>query len=123
MEPFRSQREGDSVVFLIDGTMYSLGAVHRAAHWYTDRAFVVVGHAGNNVFSVRMTPKVPALRLDEIIGEFGNSLLDAQLRLEIANETARIRELIVAKAFAEGDLLDDQPTGDWRDPVDVKKSP
>jgi hypothetical protein len=28
-----------------------------------------------------------------------------------------MRELIVAKAFAEGDLLDDAPIGDWRDPV------
>jgi hypothetical protein len=49
--------------------------------------------------------------------EFENSLLDAQLRVEIARETAVVRELIVAKAFAEGDLLEDSPVGDWKDPV------
>jgi His-Xaa-Ser system protein HxsD len=56
-----------------------------------------------------------------IIGDFENALLDAQLRVEISRETSQIRELIVAKAFAEGDLLDDAPVGDWRDPVGTQK--
>ena len=29
-----------------------------------------------------------------------------------------MRELIVAKAFAEGDVLEDPPVGDDRDPVE-----
>jgi hypothetical protein len=48
-------------------------------------------------------------------GEFENALLDHQLRFEIARETATLRELIVAKAFAEGDVLEDPPVGDDRD--------
>ena len=56
-----------------------------------------------------------------LIGDFQNAILDFQLRVEIGRETAPIRELIIAKAFAEGDLLDDPPVGDWRDPVGARK--
>jgi len=59
--------------------------------------------------------------LEPLLGEFQNALLDFQLRVEIGRETKQIRELIVAKAFAEGDLLDDAPVADWRDPVGVRK--
>jgi hypothetical protein len=52
------------------------------------------------------------------VGEFENALLDHQLRFEIARETATLRELIVAKAFAEGDVLEDPPVGDDSDPVE-----
>jgi hypothetical protein len=45
--------------------------------------------------------------------------LDWQVRLDIQRETASLRELIVAKAFAEGNLLEDSPIGDDRDPVEV----
>jgi His-Xaa-Ser system protein HxsD len=56
-----------------------------------------------------------------LIGDFQNAILDFQLRIEIGRETGPIRELIVAKAFAEGDLLDEPPVGDWRDPVGTRK--
>lgn len=60
--------------------------------------------------------------LDSIVGEFENALLDHQLRFEIASETATLRELIVAKAFAEGNALEDPPVGDDRDPVEQATS-
>ena len=57
--------------------------------------------------------------LETVAGEFANALLDWQVRLDIQRETANLRELIVAKAFAEGNLLEDSPIGDDRDPVEV----
>ena len=45
--------------------------------------------------------------------------MQAKLRLDIARETASVRELIIAKAFAETGLLDDPPIGDDRDPVEL----
>jgi hypothetical protein len=37
--------------------------------------------------------------------------------VEIQAETAAIRELIIAKAFAESGVLEDSPPGTFRDPV------
>ncbi len=54
--------------------------------------------------------------------DFKNALLDQQVRQDLSRETSTLRELIVAKAFAEGNFLDDPPVGDAGDPVDLAKS-
>jgi His-Xaa-Ser system protein HxsD len=56
-------------------------------------------------------PDVVVETLEEIAGEFLNSLLDHQITRDIEAETGRIRELLVTKAFAEAGLLEDTPTG------------
>ena len=68
--------------------------------------------------AIRLTAKSNSPGLEAVAGEFENALLDHQLRFDIARETATLRELIVAKAFAEGDALEDPPVGDDRDPVE-----
>lgn len=55
---------------------------------------------------VRITGKKSDLDLNTLAGEFSNSLIDERVRRDIAIETMSIRELIVAQAFAEADLLD-----------------
>jgi His-Xaa-Ser system protein HxsD len=112
----RVERSGSAVKISIDESIYSREAILRAAHWYTDRAFVALSREGQRLI-LALTPKTFDLDVDGLAAQFENSLLDAQLRVEVARETAAVRELIVAKAFAEGDLLDDKPSADWRDPV------
>jgi hypothetical protein len=41
-----------------------------------------------------------------VVGEFSNELINQQVRRDVANETKAVRELIVAQAFAEADLID-----------------
>ncbi len=108
-----------SATILVDETIYSREAVLRACYWFTDRCHVFVSRTQPGVLSVRITAK-PGANWDSVVGDFENAFLDAQLRQEIGQETARIHELIVAKAFAEGDLLDDAPAGEWRDPVGLQ---
>ncbi len=92
----------------------------RALYWFTDRYRVSVSCADDGTLSVCFNVKPDAVGIDDLASEFQNALLDAQLRLEIGEETAAIRNLIVAKAFAEGELLEDAPVGDWHDPVGWK---
>ena len=44
--------------------------------------------------------------------------LDHQIRHDIESETGRIRELLVAKAFAEAGVLEDTPPGEPGDEID-----
>jgi len=115
-------RTEDDVRLLVDETVYSREAVLRACYWFTDRCYLFVSRPGPQrlLVSIRAKPGGPSL--DGVAGDFGNALLDHQVRQEIERETSRIRELIVAKAFAEGNLLDDPPVGDDRDPVEVARS-
>ena len=120
LEPI--SRTEDEVRLLVDETVYSREAVLRACYWFTDRCYLFVSRRGPQrlLVSIRVKPGGPSL--DSIAGDFANALLDHQVRQEIERETSRVRELIVAKAFAEGNLLDDPPVGDDRDPVEVARS-
>jgi His-Xaa-Ser system protein HxsD len=105
-------------VLVVEESIYSKEALLRTCYWFTDRCYLFISRPGPYQFSVRIRPKTRGLPLESISGEFENALIDQQLRQDIDRETERLRELIVAKAFAEGDL-DDAPVGDDRDPMEV----
>jgi len=107
----------------LNESVYSRDAVLRTAYWFTDRCYLYIARPSPGLFRVQfklkgLKPDVAAETLDEIAGEFLNSLLDHQLRHDIESETGHIRELLVAKAFAEAGVLDDSPPGYPGDPVD-----
>src|SRR5690242_3055208 len=86
------------VTLLVDETIYSKEALLRTCYWFTGRCYLFVSRAGPNQFSVRIRAKAENPALDSISGEFENALIDHQLREDIDRDTARLRELIVAKA-------------------------
>ncbi len=120
--PLRATADEGALTLLVDESVYSREALLRTCYWFTDRCYLFVSRSGPNVFSVRIRAKASTVDLGTISGEFENSLVDQQVRRDIESETSRLRELIVAKAFAEGQGLDDAPGGDVRDPVEVAKS-
>jgi His-Xaa-Ser system protein HxsD len=94
-------------VVTIDLRIYPLDAITRCVYEFIDRAFVFLTLSDNDAhvfarFKAREAPEA----LDSVVGEFSNRLLDHKLRIQIGSETRAIRELIVAQAFVEGDLLD-----------------
>jgi len=121
-EAVQSRLADSAIVFVVDEAIYSRGAILRALHWYSDQFGILTSTGPDGTFVITMRSKKQNADFQQLVNEFENKLIDAQLRIEIRDETSRIRELIVAKAFAEGDLLDDTPIGDWRDPVAQDKS-
>src|SRR5882724_9352319 len=91
----------------LNESVYSRDAVLRTAYWFTDRCYLYIARHGFDVLRVHFKPKgskkpnAVAETLEDIAGEFLNSLLDHQLRRDIESQTGQIRELLVAKAFAE----------------------
>jgi His-Xaa-Ser system protein HxsD len=81
---------------------------------------------GQIVVKVTLKQHLPSLDnpkpipIDRVVGDFCNSLLDFELRRQIETETAPIRELILAKAFSESGVLEDEPQGTLADPVEAK---
>ncbi len=115
------QQDEASATLLLDENIYCREAVLLASDWFTDRCYVSISRPGPGKLAVAIKSKTSRTELEPLLSEFQNALLDFQLRVEIGRETKQIRELIVAKAFAEGDLLDDAPVGDWHDPVGARK--
>jgi His-Xaa-Ser system protein HxsD len=113
----------------VDESLYSRDAVLRTCYWYTDRCYVFVTRPqeGTLLVSLRVKDSLPTLdnprplQIESITGEFQNSLLDQQLRMDIEEQTRRIRGLIVAKAFSEAGVMEDPVPGDAGDPVELLK--
>lgn len=106
---------GPTVAVDIDLGVYSLEAVLRACYKFTDRCYILLAR-GEEQDRLRIFVQAKKLELDvqALIGELANELLDQQLRRVIAEEVGPVRELIVAQAFAEGNLLDgDRDDGDY----------
>lgn len=114
-------REDGDVTLLVDEAIYGRSALLKTCYWFTDRCYLFVYRHDKEHLAVRLTAKPGDTPLHVVTGEFENALLDHQLRFEIERETATVRELIVAKAFADSDLLEDPPVGDDRDPVELAR--
>lgn len=88
--------------------LYSLDAIRRSCYWLTDRCYVFLSRQREDVVDVTLLPKTAPANADAIAWTFLNDLLDQQLRIDIGRETAQIREMIVAQAFADVDIIDHQ---------------
>ena len=83
---------------------------------------------GSIVVRVELKQTVPTLdnprphKITDFLGEFCNSLLDFELRRQVERETSSIRQLVLAKAFSESGVLEDDPPGTVADPVEADNS-
>ncbi len=109
----------------VDLDIYPLEVLFRTCYWFTDRCYLFLTREEGNppVVTVQFSKKSPNHDLPAIAGEFCNELINQKVRADIAAETKAIRELIVAQAFAEADLLDrSAQEGDYRiDPKSIAK--
>ena len=96
-----------SVTLEVDTAIYSVEALFRVCYTFTDHCYLFLGPAAQAAaVTVRITGKKSDVDLRIIAGEFSNALIDERVRRDIAVETMAIRELIVAQAFAEADIID-----------------
>ena len=115
---------GDSAALQVDITIYGLDAILRACYKFTDRCYLFLTREPEspslvNVFLMRKGRE----HIGDAAGEFCNELVDQSLRVALSQEYGPIRELIVAQAFSEGNLLDPQrDEGDYaNDPLGIGK--
>jgi His-Xaa-Ser system protein HxsD len=97
----------ESLCIGVDTAVYSLEALFRVCYGFTDRCYLFLQpEEASSVVRVKFSRKTSDCDLSSLAGEFSNELINQKVRQQIASETRAIRELIVAHAFAEADLLD-----------------
>lgn len=130
VDGFRSDVDSESsATIYLDPRIYSKEAIIRACYWFTGVAYIRVPESPEDRLAVRIelkqttptlaNPKRPSI--NDFLGEFCNSLLDFELRRQVESETAPIRQIILAKAFSESGVLEDEPPGGIADPVESAK--
>jgi His-Xaa-Ser system protein HxsD len=110
-----------SIIVRFSHDVVSVESLLKACYWFS-RDFaceVTEDDAGHSIVSLR--PKVPGVSLEGVHDDFMNQALDFALRERVNANTADIRDLLLAKAFSESGVLEDQPQGTFGDPVEEKK--
>ena len=110
-----------SIIVRFSHDVVSVESLLKACYWFS-RDFaceVTEDDAGHSIVSLR--PKVPGVSLERVHDDFMNQALDFALRERVNANTADIRDLLLAKAFSESGVLEDQPQGTFGDPVEEKK--
>jgi len=83
----------------------SLNSIKRAAYKYTDRCSVdlrIVDNEGLCIFNFK--EQISDQEFEKFMIEFRNEVLDEELRAEIFSKTEPIRNLILAHAFSNANL-------------------
>jgi His-Xaa-Ser system protein HxsD len=97
----------------VDTHIYSKTSIFRACYKFTDRAYIFLSRSTEapDYITVSFAPKSEGEDLHRIVGEFSNELIDQVLREALDERFGPIKNLIVAQAFAEGNLLEDIKEG------------
>jgi His-Xaa-Ser system protein HxsD len=129
-EDIRSDVDSEfSATIYLDPRIYSREAILRTSYWFTDVAHIHAPESPNDRLAVHISLKQAKptlgspkpLTIKDLVGEFCNSLIDFELRRQVEAETASVRQLILAKAFSESGVLEDEPPGTIADPVETSK--
>ncbi len=109
---------------IIDANLYRLPAVKKAAYRLGDRCFAQIERLSDSQIQVKLTSRSEKTPIEVLVGDFWNELLDQDLRESIAEETERVRNLLLAQAFSGLSLTDaTADTADYReDPLGIGKS-
>lgn len=112
------------VTLIVDPCVYRLSAVKKAVYRFGDRCFVKIETLPDGGIQVRLTPKSDNVEVNGLEGDFLNEVLDQDLREQIAEETERVRNLLLAQAFSGLSLSDETAeSADYRqDPLGIGRS-
>ena len=110
-----------TVAIEADTNIFSLEAVLKACYWFSrDYAYEISQSRAGQVV-VSLTSKQPSAPSDNLRAEFVAMVTDFTLRERIEARTHSIRELLLAKAFAEAGVLEDSPAGTFGDLIEEEK--
>ncbi len=94
----------------VDLSVYPLDVVKKAAYRLTDRFALAVQLDGNKaVCTLSFEPGAETDSVELGLRLFQKELLDQDLRSTVRDETAGIRNLILAHAFSKTGLISDDP--------------
>jgi His-Xaa-Ser system protein HxsD len=99
--------ERDRIILTLDPAAYGLSAIQKAGYRLAKRCTLLVNAAGPR--EIHLSLLLPA-QVDEqvargVLLDFLRELGDQQLREQVREETKGIRELVLAHAFSNTDLV------------------
>jgi radical SAM pair-associated protein len=101
MVALQSRFHEENIVFSINTEIYPLDVIMKTAYNYTDGFYIFFDYEKDGFIEVKLKHKedcdVP--KLEAVVGEFYNELLNQKIRLDIQKSTSNIRQLILGRAL------------------------
>jgi His-Xaa-Ser system protein HxsD len=117
---YKDYINGNEIVVYADINLYAKEAIFKCLYWYGDKFHVSVSLENDAVFRISLIPQgsglAEATDLSLYLQKLERDLVDFNLRDIVSKETRNVRDLLVAKAFSNGEF-DELPPGDITDPV------
>ncbi len=112
-----------SAVVEVDLTIISTEALLKTCYWFSRDFVCEVRNRNERIADVYLTPRAPALVIGLVATKdaFTTSAMDFALREKIDAKTSGVRDLLLAKAFSESGVLEDQVEGVFGDIVEEAK--
>lgn len=97
-------------------------ALLKTCYWFS-RDFTCDMQQDGDDWLVSLTPKTSSTSSPaEARDSFMSTVFDFALRERVTAKTADVRDLLIAKAFSESGVLEENPQGVFGDPIEEGKS-
>ena len=110
---------GEIIVYA-DSSLYSKDSLFKCLYWYGDKFHTNISLIDEITYRVSIKPlnesELTNEKLNEFLFKLERDLIDFNLRDIVAKETQNVRDLLIAKAFSNGEL-DELPPGEVSDPI------
>lgn len=109
----------DTIIVFADSSIYSKDALLKCLYWYGDKFHTNLRQENSSTYVISLqlvNGETEKLDLDMYLQKLERDIIDYNLRDIVTKETMNIRDLLVAKAFANGEF-DEEPQGNISDPV------
>ena len=108
-----------SIAILVSHDLASVEALLKTCYWFSKDFFCDVAQGDMGHSTVHLRPK-PSCRIaiDEVRKHFIAQAMDFALRERVAAKTSDVRDLLLAKAFSESGVLEEQPQGVFGDTIE-----
>jgi His-Xaa-Ser system protein HxsD len=111
-----------AAIIQVDHALVSVEALLKTCYWFSKDFVCDVVHGSPDRSTVHLKPKAPNdTSLDEVRDEFMSHAMDFALRERVTAKTSDVRDLLLAKAFSESGVLEEQPQGVFGDALEEAK--
>jgi His-Xaa-Ser system protein HxsD len=116
--PKQNSFNENEVIVYLDKNIYSKDSVFKCLYWYGDKYHTSFStdENGNFIVKLKTNSKSELSNLENLLLKLEKDLVDFSLRDIVTKETINIRNLLIAKAFSNGEF-EELPIGDISDPV------
>ena len=116
----RNQVSGNEIIVYADSSLYSKESIFKCLYWYGNEYHTSILSVDGGMYRISVMPRttdnLSSDDLDNLLLKVERDLIDFNLRDIVSKETKNIRELLIAKAFSNGEF-DEAPPGEIADPV------